>query len=226
MGKRRRRRVQSLQLLGLVVLAACATAPTPSSSDVISVYATSAAYPWLKGVYDCAPASVALKLSDPGSAAISIRLGESIPLTLPAYEIGKEDILVVTHPDTGVASLTSDQARRLFAGEITNWKEAGGADLPVEVWVFSPNEDIQALFGRVVMNDQPTTSLARLATSAQDMSDSVGSAAGSVGLLPRRWKAANTREALLVSSVPVLALVKSEPLGALRDILHCLQSSN
>jgi hypothetical protein len=55
------------------------------------------------------------------------------------------------------------------------------------------------------------------------MSDSVGAVPGSIGLLPRKWKAGNTREALIVSSVPVLALVQQVPEGALAELLACMQ---
>jgi hypothetical protein len=56
------------------------------------------------------------------------------------------------------------------------------------------------------------------------MSDSVGEVQGSIGLLPRRWKAGNTSEVLFVASVPVLALVHAAPQGELADLLACMQA--
>lgn len=192
--------------------------------QVVSVYATSAAYPWLRGLYDCAPVSIALKLSDPGSSEINLRLGEPAVLTSPAFQVGTDDILVVVEPQTAVGPLTLDQVRQLFSGQVTRWKEVGGADMPVQVWTYSPGEDVQSVFDRLVMQGQSITSLARLAVSSQAMSDSVGSVPGSIGVLPRRWKAGNTKEALTVASVPVLALTQSAPQGVIRDLLSCLQS--
>ncbi|MFD3506827.1 substrate-binding domain-containing protein [Nocardia sp. NPDC058666] len=40
---------------------------------------------------------------------------------------------VVVHPDLGVTDLTTDQVQRLFRGQISNWREIGGRDLPVMV---------------------------------------------------------------------------------------------
>ncbi|MFC7343094.1 substrate-binding domain-containing protein [Saccharopolyspora griseoalba] len=40
---------------------------------------------------------------------------------------------VVIHPDTGVHDLTSAELREVFAGEISNWRELGGNDLPVRI---------------------------------------------------------------------------------------------
>lgn len=217
------RRLLSLLPLALVPLG-CGTPAPQTAPQLINVHATSAASPWLNEVFDCASPSVAVKLSDPASAEINLRLGEPARLTAPAFQIGTEDVLVVVHPQTGVGSLTLDQVRQLFSGQVTQWTEVGGADLPVQVWVFSPAEDIQEIFDRLVMRGQPVTSLAWLAVSAQYMSDSVGSNQGSIGLLPRRWKAGNTREALAVLSVPILAITSGEPAGMARDLLSCLQS--
>ena len=206
------------------LLPACAT-PTPAvTPQVANFYATSAASPWLSAVYDCAPASVAVNLSDAESAQVTLRLGEPDHLATPAYQIASEDIVVVVHPQTGVGALTLEQVRQLFLGQVMNWQELGGNDLPVQVWTFSPDEDIQAIFDRTVMHGQPVTSLARLAVSAQSMSEAVGTQPGSVGVLTRRWQSGDTSEAFVAASAPVLAVVKSEPQGDLRELLGCLQS--
>jgi hypothetical protein len=217
------RRPLVLVLLSTFLLTSCAT-PTPAvTPQLVNAYATSAASPRLNDLYDCASSSVVVRLADEQSADISLRLGEPANLSTPAYQLGSEDILVVVHPQTGVGQLTLEQVHAVFLGQVANWKEVGGNDLPVEVWTFAPEEDVSRIFGQAVMNGQPVTSLARLAVSAQAMSDSVGTEPGSAGILPRRWKAGNTRDVFLVAKVPVLAITKSEPQGAVKELLACLQ---
>jgi len=207
----------------IIFLTACAPAAPISTPQVVKAYATSSAQPWLTDLYSCASASVVINLTDSQSADISIRVGESASLTTPAFQIGTDDILVAVHPQTGVGSLTIEQVRQLFTGQAANWKDVGGNDVPVQVWTYSSDEDIQQIFDDTVLAGQPVTSLARLAVSAQTMSDSIGANPGSVGVLTRRWKAGNTREALVVASAPVLAITKSEPQGAIKDLIACLQ---
>ena len=222
----------------LIFLTACAPATPGATPQVVKVYSTSSTQPWLADLYNCASTSTVISLSVSQSADIMIRVGEPANLTTPAFQIGTEDILVAVQPQTGVGSLTIEQVRQLFTGQVTNWKDVGGNDVSVQVWTYSPNEDVQQIFDNTVLAGQPVTSLARLAVSAQTMSDSIGAQAGSVGVLTRRRQAGNSstgspvpaaqagqaaREALIVASVPVLVITKSEPQGAVKELIACLQ---
>ena len=218
-----RKLLPSLSALHLVILAACV--PASEQAPVpLTINPSSAAYPWLRAAYDCSPTSAAIVLVNGPEADLVLRLTEPAELMLPAYQIGTDDLLVITHPQVGVGPLEPAQVEALFAGQFANWSDVGGADLPVQVWAFAATVDIQEFFDRIILHGRPVSSLARLAVSSQHMSDSVGAVPGSIGLLPRRWKAGNTREALIVSSVPVLALVQHPPQGALAELLACLQS--
>lgn len=66
----------------------------------------------------------------------------------------KDPIAVIARKECGVDSLTAEQLQDIFAGVITNWKEVGGADLPVMIIV--PGEDTAAHknFRRQVMKRQ------------------------------------------------------------------------
>jgi hypothetical protein len=209
----------------LFMLVSCITPAAKQPVSLIGVHTTSAAYPWLPSFYACAPESIAIRLADPSSADVELRLGAPAHLVSPAFQIGADDVLVVAQPQTGLASLTVEQVRAVFSGETRNWGDLGGADLPVQVWTYSPDDDLQSYFNSVVLGGRPVASMARLAVSDQEMSDSVGSVPGSVGLLPRRWKSANTTEVLKLATLPVLAILKAEPAGAIEDLLRCLQST-
>ncbi|HEU4717627.1 MAG TPA: substrate-binding domain-containing protein, partial [Bacteroidia bacterium] len=47
--------------------------------------------------------------------------------------IATDAIAIITHPAVCVDSLSMQQLSDVFSGKITNWKEVGGADLPVKV---------------------------------------------------------------------------------------------
>ncbi len=216
---------QILSVLIISLLAGCSPAATPTPKPVFRIFASSAVQPWLSDLYQCADQNnVLLSISnDPASADVSLRLGEMENLNSPVYKIDDEEILVVTHLQTGISTLTVDQVRAVFSGQVSNWSELGGSDVPVEVWVYSEDEDIQQVFDRAVMDGLPGTSLARLAVSSQYMSDSVGMNPGSIGFLPRRWKAGNTHETLMATTSPVLAITRPGIDEAIKGVLACLQ---
>ena len=209
-----------LNLLSVLLLSfiytGCAPAATPASApQLINVYATQATQPRLPEVFECVPENVILRVADdPVTADFSIRLGEPEFLSAALYQIDTEEILVVTHRQSPVQNLTTDAVRELFAGQ---------GDPSVTVWVYASGEDTQRIFEQSVMQGRSVTSQARLAVNPQNMSDTLNNEPNTVGILPRLWKAGDSRIVYTIPDVPVLATSREEPQGAIQEILTCLQ---
>ncbi len=204
-----------LFLFCVFAFSACVPATPSVTPEVIPVYSTSAAQPWLSKLYTCAATeSVLSRVNDPSAAAIILRVGEPDALTSPAFQIDTEEILVVTQRQSPVQNLSLEQAKALFAGQ---------GDPSVQVWVYALGTDIQDLFNRLVMQGQGITSSARLAVDPQQMSDTLVNEPNTVGILPRHWKAGDAREVFSVGTVPVLAITPSEPQGKVKQLIACLQ---
>lgn len=52
---------------------------------------------------------------------------------LTSFVVARDGIAIVVNPQNGVTDLTTAQIRDIFNGNITNWKELGGADAPITV---------------------------------------------------------------------------------------------
>ena len=197
-------------------LVACAPTATPTPKpQIVNVYTTLATQPWLAEVFACAPAGTVISVaSDPVAADISISLGEPDFLVVPAYQIDTEEILVVTHRQSPVQNMDEEEVRKLFAGQ---------GDPSVQVWVYASGEDVQRAFEQAVMQGRSVTSLARLAVSPQHMSDTLNNESSTIGILTRHWKAGDSRFVFTIPDVPVLAITREEPQGAIQDIIACLQ---
>ena len=99
-------------LLSSLLLFSCSTGPPPATSQVVTVYSTSAAQPWLDPLYKCAESrAVISRVADPISADIILRIGEPEFLDLSAYQIDHEDILLVTNHQSPVQNLTLEETR-------------------------------------------------------------------------------------------------------------------
>ena len=199
----------------LFLFSACTSSTPPATPEIIPVYSTAAAQPWLSELYDCAStASVLSRVEDPSAAAIALRVGEPEALSSPAYQIDTEEILVVTQRQSPVQNLPLEGARALFAGQ---------GDPSVQIWVYASGVDVLDVFNKSVMQGQNIASNARLAVDPQQMSDTLVNEPNTVGILPRHWKAGDSREVFSVGSVPVLAITPKEPQGAIKQLIACLQ---
>jgi phosphate transport system substrate-binding protein len=71
--------------------------------------------------------------------------------TLKIFTIAYDGIAVVTHPDIKLSSLSVEQVRDIFAGEITNFSEVGGPDAPIVVVSREEGSGTRAAFEELVM---------------------------------------------------------------------------
>ena len=204
-----------LFLLSSLLLFSCSPSTPAVTPQLVTVYSTSAAQPWLPELYQCTGSSTAIsRVDDASGADIALRVGEPELLTSPAYQIDTEDILIVTQRQSPVQNLTLEEARDLFAGQ---------GDPSVQIWVYAAEEDVQEVFDRVVMPGGRVIPSARLAVNPQHMSDTLVNEANTVGILPRHWKVGDSREVFRVATVPVLAITRSEPQGVVQELIACLQ---
>ena len=70
-------------------------------------------------------------------------------------QIAKEALVFVVNENNPVTSLTSDQVRQIYTGEITNWKQVGGEDLPIAAFQRNPTAGSQVMMEKLVMAGQP-----------------------------------------------------------------------
>jgi hypothetical protein len=209
-----RKTLLPLLILFPFLIPSCSPTTPAVTPEVVTVYSTSAAEPWLHELYDCAgTAPVLSRVDDPSAAQIALRVGEPQVVKF-AYQIDTEDILIVTQRQSPVNNLTLDGARALFSGQ---------GDPSVQIWVYSSGEDVQQVFDQFVMQGRNVAPYATIAANPQQMSDTLVNTPNTVGVLPRHWKVGDAREVFSIATVPVLAITLDEPQGAITELIACLQ---
>ncbi|MBV6396365.1 MAG: hypothetical protein HFACDABA_01963 [Anaerolineales bacterium] len=205
--------MRALLISILFVLTACAS-PANTDVQIVDVYATPAAGAWLAELYACADsASVVLNFT-PDSPEILLRVGEPRGLSTPAFQIDSEEILVVVHRASPIQNMSLQQTQTLFGGQ---------GDPSLQIRIYAPGDDIQAIFEHSVMQSRNIVSSARVAVDPQHMSDLLNAEINAVGILPRHWKAGDTREVFSAGMFPVLAITQTEPQGVMQQLIACLQ---
>lgn len=68
-----------------------------------------------------------------------IQKAKDVGIELESYPFAKDSFVFFVNKDNPVDTLTSEQVRKIYSGEITNWKEVGGKD--EEIIAYQRNED-------------------------------------------------------------------------------------
>ena len=69
--------------------------------------------------------------------------------------VAAETLVFFVNEDNPVDGLTLDQVRKIYTGEITNWKEVGGDDAPIQAYQRPTGGGSQAIMDKEVMGDLP-----------------------------------------------------------------------
>jgi len=86
-----------------------------------------------------------------------------------SYQVAKDALSIYVHPSNPVTQLTLDQVRNLFTGRIKNWKEIGGPDLDVVVFVRPPNSGTYLYFKEHVLLNEPQAEGAQIVPNSSVM---------------------------------------------------------
>ena len=70
-----------------------------------------------------------------GNTGRALKEGEIAKYGLVSFPFAIDGVAVAVNPGNGVTSLTKAQVKDVFAGRITNWKELGGKDAAISLYV-------------------------------------------------------------------------------------------
>lgn len=76
--------------------------------------------------------SIVEKIADLGALSRHVKDEEKASVA-EEYVIAKDGVAVVVNPESTVEDLTIEQIKKIYTGEIKNWKEVGGKDAPIVV---------------------------------------------------------------------------------------------
>ena len=178
--------------------------------------------------------------SDIGMASREIKDSELTEFpSLVIYTIARDGIAAVVNTDVAVDDLTLEQVQQIFAGEITNWSEVGGADEAIIVVSREEGSGTRAAFEEMVMDEalisenailQPSNGAVRTTVSTTPASigyvsfgylDDTTKPVKIAGVAPSEENAANGSYAVVR---PLNMLTNGEPTGNVKAFLDYIFS--
>jgi len=98
-----------------------------------------------------------------------------------AHVAALDGLPILVHPRNPVANLTLEQIRKIYTGEITNWKEVGGPPMEIVVITRDTNSGTYETFEKLVMNRQKISDKAEYVGSNGAIRQRVQSTPAAIG---------------------------------------------
>ena len=109
------------------------------------------------------------------------------------FSLGHGAEVPFVHADVSVSELNSKQLQAIFAGEITNWEELGGNDIPIVVFTRAEDTPHTDILRQTFLGDAVFTESARVMGGMGDILVAVEGTPGAIGYV--NWPTAAALEA-------------------------------
>lgn len=147
--------------------------------------------------------SVAEQTAEIGMASREIKDSEIQECSeIVIHTIAQDGIAIVVNPDLDVHGITMEQARGIFAGEITDWSEVGGMAGMITVAAREEGSGTRAAFEDLVMDDALISATAILQPSNGAIRTTIASTPGSIAFISFGYLDNSTRPMAIGGALP------------------------
>jgi len=119
-----------------------------------------------------------------GNAGRALKEGEIAKYPgIRSHAFAIDGVAVIVHPSNPVRELTTDQVRRIFAGEITNWSEVGGTDRGINRYTRDEASGTREVFWEKLLDKCAIARSANVVTSNGAMKTALGADEAGIGYM-------------------------------------------
>jgi phosphate transport system substrate-binding protein len=123
--------------------------------------------------------------------------------------IANDGIAIIVNPENPVKNLSSDQAAKIFLGEIKNWKDVGGNDAPILVQTRETGSGTRTTFEELLLSKTLVVETATPHTSSELIKQAVAREKNAVGFDSIGFVDSTVKTVSLDNIAPTAETVKS-----------------
>ncbi len=119
-----------------------------------------------------------------------------------AHVVALDAVCPVVHPSNPVKEMTVEQVRKIYKGEITNWNEVGGLDMPIVIISRDTESGTYETFNKLVMKKEKMCDGVEYVNSNPQAHSRVKSTTGAIGYVGIGFLDANVKSIKLDGVTP------------------------
>jgi phosphate transport system substrate-binding protein len=130
---------------------------------------------------------------------------EHLGIHLNDHLIGTYCVAVIVNPANTVTNLTREQVRDIFTGSVQNWKQVGGPDAEIHLYIRDPISGTHLGFKELAMENKNYADGRKLAKSYKEIAEAVAQDANGIG-----YSSVELPHAVAIKSVSVGGIAANE----------------
>jgi phosphate transport system substrate-binding protein len=170
------------------------------------------------GIKDAAAGTVNIGMSSRELTADEMK-------SLKVYPVANDGIAIIVNPSNPVKDLTTDQAAKIFLGEIKNWKDVGGSDAPIVVMTRETGSGTRATLEEMILDKKSVVERATPFASSTLIKQAVAKDKNAIGFDSIGFVDSTVKAVSLDGKNATAATVISGSYGMGRQ-LFCLTNGN
>ncbi len=151
-----------------------------------------------------------------GMSSRALTADETVPLT--EFVIANDGIALVVNTANTVKNLTREQAEQIFKGEITNWKDVGGADAPILVQTRETGSGTLATLDELLLEKKGVVSTATPYASNELLKQAVAAEPNAIGFISAGYLDSTVKALTFDSVTPNEETISSGSYGLSRSL--------
>jgi phosphate transport system substrate-binding protein len=132
----------------------------------------------------------------------------TVPANLQYHQVASDNVVIAVHSSNAVKSLTKQQIKEIMTGKATNWKQFGGADLPIKVYAAAPGQAVRGAVQKTFLDGAEYGAGTSDIRTALEQLRVIGSEPGAMGAMSEPVIKASTEKVRVVPGAII-----ARPLG-------------
>lgn len=141
---------------------------------------------------------------------------------LEVMPIASDVLAIIVHPSNPVSGLSRDQVRRIYLGQITNWRDLGGDDRPIVPVVREVSSGTRGAFDSLVLDGAQPTANADVQVTAGEVEMRVAHDPAAIGYVGFGNLASDVRVLPIDGALPAPTSVHNGQYPLVRPLLLLL----